>query len=115
MQHPVDIHVGRQLRVKRTLQGLTQEVVGKSLGITFQQLQKYEKGTNRISASKLYELSRILSCSPSYFYEGLGEETEDTQIMTRETLEMVRAYYLIDKPGVRKHVLELIKALKNKD
>lgn len=115
MPHPIDTHVGKQLRVKRTLQGLTQTAVGDAIGVTFQQLQKYEKGTNRISASRMYELSRILSCSPSYFYEGLGEETQDMQIMTRETLELVRNYYLIDKPTVRRSVFELIKALKNKD
>jgi transcriptional regulator with XRE-family HTH domain len=79
MSHPVDTHVGKKLKQLRVLRGMTQTEVAQGLGISFQQVQKYELGRNRISASKLFEISRILNVAPSNFFEGLeGEPREDS-------------------------------------
>lgn len=125
MPHPIDIHVGKRLRFRRTILGLTQESIADSANLTFQQIQKYERGANRISASRLYEFSKILSIPPSYFFE----DFEDTDLkslqkaaqdnpqyvkdntLSREMLEMVRAYYRILDLPIRKRVSDLIKAL----
>lgn len=127
--NPVDVHVGGRVRLRRTLLGLSQEKLGEALGLTFQQVQKYERGANRIGASRLYDLSRVLDVPMSYFFEDMGEgvasmsprhvtteveevETGEADPMTkRETLELVRAYYRIGDPTVRKRVYELAKAL----
>lgn len=126
MPHPVDIHVGKRLRQRRTILGLSQEAIGKAIGVTFQQVQKYERGVNRMGSSRLYEFSKILSVPVSFFFEdmdkpssgtlsaGVAEETagfEHEKISSRETLEMMRAYYRIGEPQVRKRVFELIKSL----
>lgn len=78
MSHPVDVHVGQKLKQLRMLRGLTQTEVAQGLGISFQQVQKYELGRNRISASKLFEVSQILQVPPSYFFDGLQEGGDDT-------------------------------------
>lgn len=127
--NPVDVHVGARVRLRRTLLGLSQEKLGESLGLTFQQVQKYERGANRIGASRLYDLSRVLDVPMSYFFEDMGadvaslsprhvttdiaEVTEESidPMSKRETLELVRAYYRIGDPTVRKRVYELAKAL----
>jgi len=127
--HPVDVYVGRRLRLKRTFLGLSQEAVGKQIGVTFQQIQKYERGINRMGASRLYDFSKALGVQVSYFFEGYGEYTlDDTHTMAiaaepnapafegetinnRETLEVMRAYYRIKNPAVRKRIIELIKAM----
>lgn len=125
MPHPIDIHVGKRLRFRRTILGLTQESIAHSANLTFQQIQKYERGSNRISASRLYEFSKILSVSPSYFFEEFADTDlvqlqrnakDDPQYvkdstLSREMLEMVRAYYRILDLPVRKRVYELIKTL----
>lgn len=126
MPHPVDIHVGKQLRLRRTILGLSQEAIGNAIGVTFQQVQKYERGVNRMGSSRLYEFAKCLSIPVSYFFEGLeksqifplqsgvAEETavfEDERTSSRETLEMIRAYYRISDSAVRKRVFDLIKAL----
>ncbi len=125
--HPVDIHVGRRLRLKRTVLGLSQEAVGKEIGVTFQQIQKYERGINRMGASRLYDFAKALGVQVSYFFEGYGEYVNDAgmilgaaepeaakfeheKINNRETLEVMRAYYRIKNPSVRKRIIELIKA-----
>lgn len=74
MSHPVDAHVGRKLKELRLMRGKTQTEVAEGLGISFQQVQKYELGRNRVSASKLFEMSRILGVEPAYFFEGLGDD-----------------------------------------
>ena len=129
----VDVHVGSRVRQRRTLLGMSQEKLGDAVGLTFQQIQKYERGTNRIGASRLYEFSRILDVSPGYFFEDMTEETakgksrkprkglaEGAQtafdvgpdpLIKRETLELVRAYYKITDPKVRKRLFELTKAI----
>ncbi len=125
--HPVDVHVGRRVRIRRTLLGLSQEKLGEALDLTFQQVQKYERGANRISASRLYQIGYVLDVPVSYFFEELTEpqtpqaagiqlsETtekfEQDPLIKRETLELVRAYYRIADPKVRKSIFELTKAV----
>ena len=125
----VDMHVGKRVRLRRTLLGLSQEQLGDALNLTFQQVQKYERGTNRISASRLWDISQILDTSISYFFEDMSPQTklgsprkvnreeqklleddfERDPISRRETLELVRTYYSISEPNVRKRLAELIK------
>ena len=126
--HAIDAYVGERLRLRRTLLGMSQESLGDELNLSFQQVQKYERGTNRISASRLYELGRILDVPVAYFYEGMTDDviggkrpdenehnhdTPDGQdpFAKRETLELVRAYYKINHPIVRRRVYALVKAL----
>lgn len=123
--NPVDIHVGRRVRMRRTLLGMSQEKLGNAVSLTFQQIQKYERGANRIGSSRLFQLSRVLGVPVSYFFDdmdpsltgraaGLSEMPEpfaDDQLAKRETLEMVRAYYRIADPSVRKRMFELVKAV----
>jgi len=109
--------------VLRTLRGLTQEKLGKALGLTFQQVQKYERGTNRISASRLHQLGGILDVPVSYFFDEMdeadagprrapaGNDIEPDPATKRETLELIRAYYAIDNPSHRKQLYELVKAI----
>ena len=109
--HPVDIHVGGRVRLRRTLLGLSQTALGEAIGITFQQLQKYENGSNRISASRLFDLSRVLDVPVGFFFDGVldpavpatGESPrfETDPMAKRETIELVRAYYKISDPYVR--------------
>ncbi len=118
---PVDVHVGMRLRQRRTLLGMSQEKLAKSFGVSFQQVQKYERGANRISASRLHLLTRILDIPVSYFFEGLPSSVKDRplpadpeapdRMTSRETLELVRAYYRILDPGVRKRLVDLARAL----
>ncbi|HYG89139.1 MAG TPA: helix-turn-helix transcriptional regulator [Azospirillum sp.] len=123
--NPIDVHVGARLRLRRTLLGLSQEKLGDAVGITFQQLQKYERGANRISASRLFNLAQVLDVSVSFFFDDMSAsgtkskaapaqptETDEFESMARrETLELVRAYYRIDDPSVRKRTFDLVKAL----
>jgi transcriptional regulator with XRE-family HTH domain len=132
--NPIDVHVGRRLRLRRTLMGMSQERLGQLLGLTFQQIQKYERGVNRIGSSRLYELGQILDVPISFFFDdmaqdggapellapGLAEDpadfafdARDLQLEKRETLELVRAYNRIPDPAVRKRLFELAKALAN--
>jgi transcriptional regulator with XRE-family HTH domain len=129
---PIDVHVGSRIRLRRTLMGMSQERLGEALGLTFQQVQKYERGVNRVGASRLYDLSRVLDVPISFFFddmpdprangvqvgvagfaerpEGFGAPADDT-LSKRETLELVRAYYRITDPAVRKRVFDLIKSM----
>lgn len=125
--HPTDIYVGSRLKLRRTLLGLSQEKLGEAVGLTFQQIQKYERGANRIGASRLYEFSQILEVPVGYFYEGMPKGTNDKarglahppqeayegedHLSRRETLELIRAYYRITDPVVRKRIFEMVKAL----
>lgn len=127
--NPVDVHVGGRVRLRRTLLGLSQEKLGEAIGLTFQQVQKYERGANRIGASRLWDLSRVLDCPVAYFFEEMEDdvqaasprnltertaepEARDADPMTkRETLELVRAYYKITDPHVRRRIYELAKSL----
>ena len=126
---PVDAHVGARVRLRRTMLGMSQEKLAQALGLTFQQVQKYERGTNRVGSSRLYELSKILDVPIQYFFDempaeiaatarggngGFAEAAADYKpdtLAKRETLELVRAYYRIKSPRVRKKVFDLAKTL----
>lgn len=128
--NPVDVHVGSRVRLRRTLLGLSQEKLGDALGLTFQQVQKYERGANRIGASRLFDLSRVLDVPVSFFFDDMETGVSDRAVSNemgfaeaaqatfesdpmakRETLELVRAYYRIKDSNVRKRVFDLAKAL----
>ena len=124
MADDVDLHVGKRLRRRRRLLGMTQQDLAGQVGVRFQQIQKYECGANRITSSRLYDLSRALNVSVQYFFDGLipadapataandAERLEGDILSQKETLELVRAYYrLSERP--RKRLLELAKALES--
>jgi transcriptional regulator with XRE-family HTH domain len=138
---PVDIHVGRRLRQRRALLGMSQDKLARAVGLTFQQIQKYERGANRIGASRLLQLSRALTVPIAYFFEEApGERTSRSRspadgkmkagarrksldgangadgvdrdpFAKRETLDLVRAYYAIPDPALRRRMLDLLRAL----
>lgn len=110
MPDPIDVHVGERVRARRLLAGMSQDAFAARLGITFQQVQKYEKGTNRISASRLYRMALVLHVPISYFFENLGSSSLPNGLR-REGLELVRAFNKIDEPKTRKQVLALLHAL----
>lgn len=130
--HPVDVYVGKQLRKLRSSLGLKQQQVAKMAGITFQQLQKYEKGHNRMASSRLHDIGKILGVKPEYFFTGIEEDeaviafygagnvksvVDDGAIQipdfqnNKETMALVRAYYNIKSTDKRKRISELVKAL----
>ncbi|HYG86463.1 MAG TPA: helix-turn-helix transcriptional regulator [Azospirillum sp.] len=118
---PVDVHVGARIRLRRTLMGLSQSELGKALGLTFQQVQKYERGANRVSASTLHRMAGILDVPVSFFFDDLPDDLKlpppvghDAPLYRRESLELLRSYHAIPDP-IRKQVYELIKALKRED
>lgn len=132
--NPIDVHVGSRVRLRRTLLGMSQEKLGEAIGLTFQQVQKYERGANRIGASRLFDLSRVLDVPVSFFFDDMPAEAaaapvdddevgggieersggyEPDPMAKRETLELVRAYYRINDPSVRKRLFELTKAVAN--
>ena len=129
--NPIDQHVGKRLRDRRTLLGLTQQQLAEMLGVTFQQLQKYEKGANRIGSSRLYDLCNALDVEANYFFEEIPREVArlspaktkgftaaematnvemKSQFARRETIELVRAYFGLSDPAMRKKFLDLIRA-----
>src|SRR5579864_3054833 len=130
---PIDVHVGSRVRLRRTLLGMSQERLGEALGLTFQQVQKYERGVNRVGASRLFDLSRVLDVPISFFFDDMpdslanaygGQSSRraggfsesqagfaDDALNRRETLELVRAYYRITDPAVRKRIFDLIKTM----
>ncbi len=118
MVSTIDIHVGRRLRRRRRLLGMTQQGLGEQVGIRFQQIQKYECAANRISASRLFDLSEALHVPVQYFYDGLSNEeaANDSNVLPAdiltqgETMELVRAYYTLDE-STRRRLLELAKAM----
>jgi transcriptional regulator with XRE-family HTH domain len=129
--HPVDLHVGGRVRLRRLYLGMSQSALARSLGVTFQQVQKYERGHNRVSASRLFDMSRILEVPIGYFFQdmpesltgtepaaGPAEEAERTadedfgeSLTARESMELIKAYYRIADPNLRRRVYEMIKAL----
>ena len=127
--NPIDVHVGARVRQRRTLLGMNQTKLGDAIGLTYQQVQKYENGANRISASRLFDLSRMFEVPVEYFFDdmptavaastpaqggGKAKEPpsyEPNPMAKRETLELVRAYYKITDPEIRKRLRELAKAL----
>ena len=131
--NPIDVHVGSRVRLRRTLLGMSQEKLGEAIGLTFQQVQKYERGANRIGASRLFDLSRVLDVPVSFFFDDMPASVdfaddepvsaaedkpstggyEPDPMAKRETLELVRAYYRINDSSVRKRLFELTKAVAN--
>ncbi len=125
--NPVDVHVGGRVRMRRILIGLSQEKLGEQLGLTFQQVQKYEKGSNRISASRLWQMARILGVPVAFFFDdipdtpnensqpGFGESAGETALMdflsSTEGFQLNRAFSQIEQPNVRRKLVELAKAL----
>ena len=126
---PVDAHVGIRLKLRRTMVGMSQEKLGDAVGLTFQQIQKYERGANRIGSSRLFEFSQILDVPVSYFFDEMPEDVvkasagditglvdvdmvaDSDPLTRRETLELVRSYYRISDPHVRKRIYELVKSV----
>lgn len=127
--NPVDSHVGTRIRMRRKMQGISQEKLADALGLTFQQVQKYERGSNRVSASKLYQVARFLGSPVSYFFEGLADPTsaqpgvaEDGPeqfvhefLMTSEGLELAANFPKIRQRRVRRKVLDLVRTLAGED
>ena len=123
--NPIDIHVGSRIRLRRTMLGMSQEKLGESLGITFQQIQKYEKGTNRVGASRLQNISSILNVPVSFFFEdapgdnspagGMAEAQSSNYVVdflsSSEGLQLNRAFVKIADPKVRRKIVDLVKAL----
>ncbi len=124
--NPIDIHVGSRIRLRRNMLGMSQEKLGENLGITFQQIQKYEKGTNRVGASRLQAISSILSVPVAFFFEdapgkengsfgGLAEDNSTTYVVdflnSSEGLQLNRAFVKINDSKVRRKVVDLVKAL----
>ena len=127
--NPIDIHVGSRIRLRRNMLGISQEKLGESLGITFQQIQKYEKGTNRVGASRLQAISSILGVPVSFFFDdapgadpGPARGMEDSSttyvvdfLSSAEGLQLNRAFVKISDAKVRRKVLDLVKALADED
>ena len=124
--NPIDVHVGGRLRLQRMIRGLSQEKLGEALGVTFQQIQKYEKGSNRIGASRLEQIARVLDVPPSFFFEGLPSSTASggpgfeeagqnsyasNLLLTSDGLQLNRAFVRISDPKVRRKIVELVCAL----
>jgi transcriptional regulator with XRE-family HTH domain len=127
--NPVDLHVGARIRLRRRMQGVSQEKLADALGLTFQQVQKYERGANRVSASKLYEIAAALHAPVSYFFDGLADPADadspehkpsDEQsvhafLMTAEGLELSRLFPALPRGRVRRRFLDLLRALAGVD
>jgi transcriptional regulator with XRE-family HTH domain len=124
--NPVDLHVGGRVRMRRKLLGVSQEQLADSLGLTFQQVQKYERGANRVSASKLYEIARTLQVPVSFFFDGLADPMEGSDndeigqqaerivqefLTTPEGLELAEVFPKIGRGRVRRQVLDLVRAM----
>ena len=124
----IDVHVGHQIRQRRTALGISQEQLASTLGVSFQQVQKYERGFNRVGASRLYDLMRALDVQIGYFFEAVpgaqlrpsgtmhgmreSQQSLDDEILSRrETLDLVRAFTRITDAAVRRHVLDLVRSL----
>ena len=116
MPHPVDVHVGKRVRHRRWLAGMTQQQLAESVGIKFQQIQKYETGMNRISASRLWDIASALGVQVSYFFEGLGSssatdaELPGDILADKEALDLVRSYYAIPEQQ-RRRLFDLARVL----
>ncbi|CUH99684.1 helix-turn-helix domain-containing protein [Leisingera aquaemixtae] len=119
MAHPVDVHVGKRIRHRRWLIGMTQQQLAEQVGIKFQQIQKYETGANRVSASRLWDISDALEVPVSFFFEGLQEEGKAAADKTavpedlmgdKEALDLVRSYYAIPE-NQRRRLFELARVL----
>jgi transcriptional regulator with XRE-family HTH domain len=127
--NPMDVHVGSRVRLRRMLLGMSQEKLGEHLGLTFQQVQKYEKGVNRIGASRLFDLAKVLGVPVQFFYDeapsgaqsagatltGFAEQPDESYVVeflgTREGLELNKAFARVSDPKVRRSIVDLVRAL----
>ncbi|WP_395073174.1 helix-turn-helix domain-containing protein [Hyphococcus sp.] len=124
--HPIDVHVGSRIKLRRMILGLSQESLGKALGLTFQQIQKYEKGVNRIGASRIFEMSQLLEVPVQFFYDDLGDsgwggasgfaesgERDDVLdlVNSAEGVQLCRYFAAIKDSEVKKRVLDLVKSI----
>ena len=133
--NPVDVHVGKRIRLRRTILHITQQQMAEMLGLTFQQVQKYEKGMNRVGASRLWDISRVLQVPMGFFFEDMEEgvalqsprmlnpqannfwvaeddsDLEEDPMKKQETLELVQAYYKITNRAIAKQMFDLMIAL----
>lgn len=115
--HPVDRHVGLRIRMRRKEMGVSQERLAEALGITFQQVQKYERGANRVSASKLWEIASALKTPVAYFYDGLGDQealaaqrdAAQDFLCSSEGMELIAAFPRISEPAIRRKLVELVR------
>jgi len=135
---PVDVHVGKRLRLRRTLLGMSQEQLAAAVGVTFQQIQKYERGSNRVSASRLYDIARVLGVDISFFFDDISEDVtagrptqhlpqavglaenpmpafEQDELSRSESLELLRHYWKLPSSAMRKHILDLLKSMGRRD
>ena len=119
MTHPVDTHVGKRIRQRRWLVGMTQQQLAEKVGIKFQQIQKYETGANRVSASRLWEIATALGVAVSFFFEGLGANADQPSaenglpgdlLADKEALELIRSYYAIPE-NQRRRLFDLARVL----
>jgi transcriptional regulator with XRE-family HTH domain len=133
LPNPIDVHVGGRIRGRRTMLGLSQGALAEALGLTFQQVQKYERGTNRVSSSRLFDLTRVLDVPIKYFFEEMGDDVEAQSpgrlagaapsavdleadpMARRETLELVRAYYKIEDTAIRRRFTEMVRVISRGD
>jgi transcriptional regulator with XRE-family HTH domain len=129
--NPVDLHVGARIRLRRRMQGVSQEKLADALGLTFQQVQKYERGANRVSASKLYEIAAALKTPVAYFFEGLADPSNEAAdgdepraaaehavhafLMTSEGLELAGLFPRLPRGRLRRRMLDLLRALVGDD
>jgi transcriptional regulator with XRE-family HTH domain len=127
--NPIDIHVGSRVRLRRMMLGMSQEKLGENLGITFQQIQKYEKGTNRIGASRLQQIARVLSTPVSFFFEdapgapanspGLAEPPSTSYVVdflsSSEGIQLNKAFVRIKDARVRRRLIDLVRAVAGED
>lgn len=124
--NPIDVHVGSRVRLRRNMLGMSQEKLGEALGITFQQIQKYEKGANRVGASRLQAIATVMNVPVSFFFEdapgesgavirGLSEEGSTAYVVdflnSAEGLQLNRAFVKISDPKVRRKIIDLVKSL----
>ncbi|WP_409741503.1 helix-turn-helix domain-containing protein [Ferrovibrio sp.] len=126
-KNSVDVHVGNRLKLRRAMVGMSQDRLGQLVGLTFQQIQKYEKGANRIGASRLFQFATILDVPPAYFFEGLqGHRVEarngrllepavssgdQLPSFSREDVELLRAFHQVQQPGLRRRIIDLVRAM----
>lgn len=114
MTHPVDIYVGQRVRARRSELGITQTQTGDYMGLTFQQIQKYEKGSNRISASRLYGLSQLLRVTPQYFFDGYGKDQQAlSNREMRQAMSLSKWFSRIASPQLRNVIIEHTHMLAN--
>jgi transcriptional regulator with XRE-family HTH domain len=127
---PIDVTIGSRLRLRRLAMGFSQETLGRALGITFQQIQKYERGTNRIFASRLFHLAHVLRVPVAYFFQGLtadsgaensppaadlSEQSVSDLLNRNDSLKLIQAYNRISDPGVRRQIYALVRSVGEQD